>query len=281
MTIAIGFFDGVHLGHQAILKGADVALTFKTHPLALLKPEKAPRLIMSLEERLAAIKACGVKEVLALDFTESLAQLEPQEFAARYLGKLPCTVRCGDNWRFGVGGKGNAEFLRSLGYEVTVIPYAEYKGAVVSSTRIRAALEAGEIEDANAMLGRRFKVEGERFSGKGKGKDLGYPTVNIRTLDEGQRISGVKSIRLPLGVYEVEMDGARAIANYGHAPTFGADAWSSPVWEIHFLTSLSSVASAKEDQTFSLIRFIRPERKFSSLEDLQRQIALDCATIVA
>lgn len=274
MTIAIGFFDGVHLGHQAILKGADVALTFKTHPLALLRPDKAPRLIMSLEERLAAIKACGVKEVVSLDFTESLARLEPQEFAAQYLGSLPCTVRCGDNWRFGMGGKGDAEFLRSLGYEVSVIPYAEYKGAIVSSTRIRAALEAGEIEDANAMLGRRLKVEGERFCGKGKGKELGYPTVNIRPLSHS-------TLQLPLGVYEVEMDGARAIANYGHAPTFGADAWSSPVWEIHFLTSLSSVASAKEDQTFSILRFIRPERKFASLEDLQRQIALDCATIVA
>lgn len=277
MTIAIGFFDGVHLGHQKILKGADVALTFKTHPLALLKPEKAPRLIMSLEERLAAIKACGVKEVIAFDFTESLARLEPQEFAARYLGKIPCTVRCGDNWRFGMGGKADAEFLRSLGYEVTVIPYAEYKNGIVSSTRIRAALEAGEIEDANAMLGRRFKVEGEGFSGKGKGKELGYPTVNIRPLSHSY-----STLQLPLGVYEVEMDGARAIANYGHAPTFGADAWSSPVWELHFLSSIStSTSTSTSTLNFALRKFIRPERKFASLEDLQRQIALDCATIVA
>lgn len=272
--IAVGFFDGVHLGHRKILSNADVALTFTSHPLALLKPAIAPRLIMSLEDRLAAIRASGVKDVLALDFTTELAALEPSEFAARYFGPAPARIFCGANWRFGKGGKGDADFLRSLGYEVAVIPYAEYKGRVVSSTRIRAALEAGEIEDANAMLGRPYTISGEVFVGKGKGKDLGYPTLNLRPLS-----TSPSSLHLPLGVYEVEMDGACAIANYGHAPTFGADAWSSPVWEIHFLTSLSSVASAKEDQTFSLIRFIRPERKFDSLEDLRRQIALDCAKI--
>lgn len=272
--IAVGFFDGVHLGHRKILSNADVALTFTSHPLALLKPAIAPRLIMSLEDRLAAIRASGVKDVLALDFTTELAALEPAEFAARYFGPAPARIFCGANWRFGKGGKGDADFLRSLGYEVAVIPYAEYKGRVVSSTRIRAALEAGEIEDANAMLGRPYTISGEVFVGKGKGKDLGYPTVNLRPLS-----TSPSSLHLPLGVYEVEMDGACAIANYGLAPTFGADAWSSPVWEIHFLTSLSSVASAKEDQTFSLIRFIRPERKFDSLEDLRRQIALDCAKI--
>lgn len=272
MTVAIGFFDGVHLGHQEILKGADVALTFKNHPIAHLNPEKAPRLIMSLDERLSAIRACGVREVVALDFNESLASLEPHEFAARYLGELPCSVRCGDNWRFGKGGKGDAELLRDLGYQVAVIPYAEYKGVIVSSTRIRAALEAGEIEDAAAMLGRRFKVEGVRFDGKGKGKELGYPTVNIRPLSLSH-----STLRLPLGVYQVEMDGVSAIANYGYAPTFGENAWSAPVWEIHFLSPPPPLDSV----SFSVRKFIRPERKFASLEDLQRQIALDCATIVA
>lgn len=272
MTVAVGFFDGVHLGHQAILKGADVALTFKTHPLTVLRPDKAPRLIMSLDERLSAIKACGVKEVLALDFAAELANLEPSDFAARYLGSLPCTVRCGDNWRFGKGGKGDADFLRTLGYEVAVIPYAEYKGGIVSSTRIRAALEAGEIEDANQMLGRAYTISGEIFSGKGKGKDLGYPTVNIRSAIE---------LMLPKGVYEVEMDGARAIANYGFAPTFGARAWPTPVWELHFLSTPTPSPTPSLYTSFALRKFIRGERKFASLEDLQRQIALDCATIVA
>lgn len=271
--IAVGFFDGVHLGHRAILENADLALTFKTHPLAYLKRELAPRLMMSLEERLAAIRACGVKDVLALDFTPELAALEPAEFAARYLGTPPAEIFCGANWRFGRGGKGDADFLRTLGYRVNVVPYAIYRNAPISSTRIRAALEAGEIEDANAMLGRPYTISGEVFSGKGKGKDLGYPTVNLRP--------STSNLRLPLGVYEAAMDGARAIANYGHAPTFGADAWSSPVWEIHFLSSNLVLRSLGEggSVSFAVRKFIRPERKFDSLEDLRRQIALDCAKI--
>lgn len=274
MTVAIGFFDGVHLGHQAILKGADVALTFENHPLSLLKSEKAPRLIMSLEDRLAAIRACGVKRVEALKFDAELAALSPEEFLellkafANTLSN-PFSVRCGDNWRFGKGGVGDAAWLTARGIPVAVVPYAEYRGEPISSTRIRAALEAGAIEDANAMLGRAYTISGEVFSGKGKGKTLGYPTVNLRP--------STLNLRLPLGVYEVEMGGARAIANYGFAPTFGANAWSEPVWEIHFLTSRTS----QTPQTFSLLRFIRGERKFASLEDLKRQIALDCATIGA
>lgn len=275
MTVAIGFFDGVHLGHQAILKGADVALTFENHPLSLLAPEKAPRLIMSLEDRLAAIKACGVKDVRALEFTPELASMIPEEFVGRALSPLSAeiSVRCGDNWRFGKGGAGDAAWLNAHGISATVVPYAEYKGEIVSSTRIRRALEAGKIEDANHMLGRAYTISGDIFSGKGKGKELGYPTVNIRPLSHSH-----STLQLPLGVYEVEMEGSRAIANYGLAPTFGADSWLEPVWELHFLhNSLFNIHTS----SFELVRFIRPERKFASLEDLKRQIALDCATIVA
>lgn len=267
--IAVGFFDGVHLGHQSILASADIALTFKTHPLALLKPEIAPRLIMSLEDRLAAIRAVGVREVIALDFTHSLAALAPEDFAARHFGSAPAEIFCGANWRFGKGGKGDADLLKRLGYEVKVVPYAVYADKPISSTRIRAALESGAIEEANAMLGRSYSISGEIFRGKGKGKDLGYPTLNIRSFSQS-------SIRLPLGVYEVEMNGVKAIANYGRAPTFGEDAWQEPVWELHFL---SSQTSQTPQASFSVLRFIREERKFASLEDLQRQIALDCAKI--
>lgn len=271
----MGFFDGVHLGHQAILRSAEVALTFKSHPLALLRPELAPRLIMSLDERLAAIRACGVSEVVALDFTPELAKLAPEEFAARFFGTPPCAVFCGDNWRFGRGGKGDATLLRALGYEVTVSPYAVYKNEPISSTRVRAALEAGAIEDANAMLGRPYRVSGEVFSGKGKGREIGYPTVNLRS-----PIDDCGAVRLPLGVYAVEVDGVQAIANYGLAPSFKSDAWKSPVWEVHFLVSQTAqvpyaARTLQESRTFALRRFIRPERTFASVEELRAQIARD------
>ena len=276
--LAVGFFDGVHLGHQAILKGADAALTFRNHPLSVLAPERAPRLIMTCEERVAAIKSCGVKDVTVLDFTQELAALSPEEFVSRYImssvSRLPSSVRCGANWRFGRGGAGDAEFLRSRGFEVMVAPYVEYKGERVSSSRIRTALERGEIEDANEMMGRKFKVQGSRFKGKGLGKEIGYPTINLEL--------STLNLELPLGVYEVEVEGQRGIANYGLAPTMGEQAWSSPVLEIHIFRSTPTPSTyTLNSAEVEFVRFIRAEKKFDSVADLQRQIAADCATITA
>ena len=274
-SLAVGFFDGVHLGHQAILKGADAALTFRNHPLTILAPERAPRLIMSCEERVAAIKACGVKDVTVVDFTPELAEMPAEEFVDSFLkrkGFRFSTVRCGANWRFGAGGAGDAAFLRERGFGVEVVPYAEYKGEAISSSRIRAALERGEIEDANAMLGRRFQVSGFRFQGKGLGRKIGYPTANL------QLSTSTSSLHLPLGVYEVEVDGLRGIANYGLAPTMGDKAWHEPAMEIHFLHCPPPPLSSTSVNV-GLLRFIRKEMKFDSVADLQRQIAEDCAKI--
>ena len=285
-SLAVGFFDGVHLGHQAILKGADAALTFSNHPLSVLAPEKAPRLIMSPEERVAAIKACGVKDVTVLEFTRKLAEMSAEEFLTRHLAssvsRLSSSVRCGENWRFGKGGEGNAAFLRERGFTVEVMPYAEYKGERLSSSRIRRCLENGEIEDANAMLGRRFQVSGSRFQGKGLGGKIGYPTVNVEVLKHGFDGSNEYSrILLRHGVYEVEVDGLHGIANYGLDPTMVDMAWHRPVLEIHILGGRSDSFNSCSELSVSFLRFIRPERKFDSIEDLKRQIATDCATITA
>ena len=273
-SLAVGFFDGVHLGHQALLKGADAALTFRNHPLTVLAPERAPRLIMTPEERVAAIKACGVKTVTMLDFTPELAALSPEDFLARHLSSLiphPSSLICGANWRFGKGGAGDAAFLRRRGIEVAVVPFAVYKGERISSSRIRAALERGEIEDANAMLGRTFQVSGFRFQGKGEGAKLGYPTVNLKL--------EACNLKLPLGVYAVEVAGVRGVANYGLAPTMGDRAWKEPVLEVHLLDGREiDEAELSNAVSVSFIRFIRPERKFESVAVLKCQIAEDCAT---
>lgn len=281
-SLAVGFFDGVHRGHQAILAGADVALTFRNHPLSVLAPEKAPRLIMTCEERVAAIKSCGVKDVIVLDFTPELAEVPAEEFVRRYLASsvsgLPSSIRCGENWRFGKNGAGDAAFLRARGIDVKIVPYAEYQGERISSSRIRMALERGEIEDANAMMGRRYQVSGNREQGKGLGRQIGYPTVNLHLS------TSTSHLHLPFGVYEVEVEGRRAIANYGLAPTMGARAWTEPVLEMHFVESAGIEDGRREtaDETVvSVIRFIRPERKFNTIDDLKRQIAADCATIGA
>ena len=179
------------------------------------------------------------------------------------------------------GGAGDAEFLRSRGIAVEVVPYAEYKNERVSSSRIRAALERGEIEDANAMLGRKFQVSGFRFQGKGLGTKIGFPTVNLRISERESCESGESSrIVLRRGVYEVEVGGLRGIANYGIAPTMGEKAWREPAMEIHFL-HCPPPPLFSTSVNVGLLRFIRMEMKFDSVADLQRQIAADCATIRA
>lgn len=274
MTLAVGFFDGVHLGHQRILAGADAVLTFRNHPLSMLAPERAPRLIMTPGRRIEAIRACGVREVFAVDFTAEVAATPPEDFIERFAprtGGSPLSVRCGENWRFGRGGSGDAAFLRARGVPVEVVPYAEYRGGRISSSRIRAALESGAVEDANAMLGRPFEVEGEVFVGKGEGSKLGFPTLNVRP--------AALSLRIPLGVYAVECCGMKAVANFGVAPTFGADAWRAPVLEVHFAGTDAHVADGSV--VVRLLRFLRPERTFASLDELKAQIAKDCAEALA
>ena len=270
--LAVGFFDGVHLGHRAILSGAERALTFSNHPLSVLAPSHAPRLILSLDERLAAIRACGVREVVALDFTPELAALSPEAFVARHMHGVGI-VRCGANWRFGAGGAGDAAWLGAHGIEVVCVPYAVCGGEPVSSTRIRAAIECGDLEAANAMLGREFCRTGEVFCGKGEGAKLGFPTVNVRLAHE----AGVTRVNLPRGVYQVECGGACAVANWGQAPTMGARAWSENVLEIHFPDGLPTSLGPR--LTVNFRRFIRPERTFASIDELKAQISSDIAKL--
>jgi len=274
-TLAVGFFDGAHLGHQKILRGASAVLTFRNHPLTVLAPERAPRLIMTPEERVEAIKACGVSDVMVLDFTQELAEMPAAEFVEKFLKNRPA-VRCGENWRFGKGGEGDAVFLRKIGVAVEVVPFAEYKDERVSSSRIRACLACGEIEDANAMLGRRYVVRGERCEGKGLGTKIGYPTINLKLSTLNSQLS-----TLPHGVYEVVMNGERGIANYGVAPTLGDAAWREPVLEVHLISPPPPHFSTSISTSVEIVRFIRPERKFVSVDELRRQIAADCATIGA
>jgi len=282
-TLAVGFFDGVHLGHQKILRGASAVLTFRNHPLSLLAPERAPRLIMTPEDRINAIRACGVRHVTMLTFTRQVADMSPTEFLNEYVfvgrgAAHGMKILCGENWRFGKGGVGDAAFARKSGAETEVIPCVEYKGERISSTRIRACLEHGEISDANAMMGRRYEVRGTRHAGKGLGTKLGFPTINLKI-----STPNLQHVNLPRGVYEVVMNGERGIANYGLAPTLGADAWREPVLEVHLLASRLSAAGCQPSASavVEVVRFIRPERKFASVDELKRQIAADCATIGA
>ena len=272
MRLAIGFFDGVHLGHQRILAEADAALTFREHPLSVLAPDKAPPLLMTPAERLAAIAAIlnGPNRVKALPFTRELAAESADAFAARLRRDYPDleTILCGPNWRFGAGGAGDADFLRAHGFAVEVVPLEERDGAPVSSTRIRAALQAGDLSAANAMLGRPFAVAGEVVPGKGEGHKLGFPTINVRPANP------CLARLLPFGVYVADTAWGCAVANWGQAPTMGEQAWPAPVLEVHVIRPLDPLDSLTS-LTVSLVRFLRPERRFASVEELREQIATD------
>lgn len=279
MNLAIGFFDGVHLGHQKILAQADAALTFADHPLSVLVPDRAPALLMTREARMAAIagalrdgKGAGgdFERVRALDFTRELAAESPERFAEWLQGEYPAleTLYCGDNWNFGAGGRGNADFLRAKGFVVDVVPYATFGEKTISSTRVRAALKAGDMSGAKAMLGRAYAVTGKVVHGKGMGRSLGYPTLNV--LPDNPHLPRL----LQLGVYVVDTPFGRGLANYGLAPTLGDLSWTAPVLEVHLLEGRPTADCGM--LTVSFARFVRPERRFDSLEELQKQIGLDC-----
>ena len=266
--LAVGFFDGVHLGHRAILAGADAALTFRNHPLSVLKPECAPGLLTTFEEREAAIRSCGVKDVIALDFDRALADMPADEFAGRFL--RGSEVRCGDDWRFGARGEGCPEWLRRHGYAVSTVGFEVFRGGKISSSRIRSALDEGDVAAASAMLGRRYSLSGVVSRGKGLGGEIGFPTVNLHLSADGS------SRLLRRGVYEVSVDGVRGVANYGVAPSMGDRAWPHPVLEINF-PGVAVEFPEGSRLTVEFARFIRPEMKFSSLDGLRRQIARDIA----
>jgi len=281
-SLAVGFFDGVHRGHREILRGASAVLTFRNHPLSLLTPASAPRLIMTPEQRIAAIEACGVKTVHMLDFTREVANVPAADFAVfleRQTGLRFPVLRCGFNWRFGKDGAGDADVLRRQGFTVEVVPAVEYKGGCISSSRIRACVERGEIEDTNAMMGRRLEVKGQRSAGKGLGRQLGYPTINL-TLQPPAVNPRPTTLDLPLGVYEVELNGQKGVANYGLSPTMGDRSWKAPVLEVHLLAPRPLTSDDLGRQaSVQFVRFLRPERKFTSLEELRRQIVRDCAAV--
>ncbi len=272
MNLAVGFFDGVHLGHRRILAEADAVLTFRNHPATVLAPAAAPRLVMTAAARERALGAAlrgapGAAAVRLLDFTREFAALPPADFAFSLRREYPNleTLFCGPNWTFGARGAGSATFLRERGFHVETIPFFEVAGAPVSSTRIRSALAAGDLATANACLGRAWQVEGEVVHGKALGRALGFPTLNVRLPAE--------LVSPPLGVYAVDTAWGRAVANWGCAPTLGARAWAEPILEVHLLERVPQ--DVPHRLAISFRRFLRAERRFPSLAALTAQIAAD------
>jgi len=283
-ALTIGNFDGVHIGHQALISATvasalennlvPAVLTFDPHPSVIVAPERAPQMISTLEDRLRLLGLAGAQRVLVLPFTAEVARLSPQEFVSQVLVDALETkiVFVGENFRFGHKQSGHPETLRNLGVEYGFVSHflkpVAFRGEIVSSSLVRQYLANGRVSRAARLLARCFSVEGPVVSGRGIGRSQAVPTLNLRPTP-GQV--------LPRGIYiteTLEHSTTRrwqSVTSVGTNPTFG---------ETGTTIETFLLAPPLDEQTPRRIevrfrRFIRPERRFSTSAALKEQIAND------
>ena len=280
-AVALGAFDGIHLGHRAILgravtlareRGLEaLACTFDPHPLEVLQPDRAPRPITTLADRLELIAETGIDTAVVVAFTHAIAALEPEAFVRDALaGTLRAReIVVGFNHRFGRGARGDARLLEtlgpSLGFRTHVVAPLEVDGVPVSSSEIRAALGRGDLERATRLLGRPYALGGEVVRGAGRGRTLGFPTANVRMDLRLPLAPGGYACRARVGPAEY-----RAVVNAGVRPTFGE---TELAVEAHLLDFSGDLYGQRINLTF--LRRLREERRFPSVEALREQIVAD------
>jgi riboflavin kinase/FMN adenylyltransferase len=280
-VVALGNFDGVHLGHRAILKtaidraraasGTAFALTFDPLPAKVLAPTRAPRLILAPEDKLELLRASGIDGVIVIAFTAALSQLTPAAFVRDYLlGKIGAReVVVGHSVSFGHARAGNAEVMaelgRRMGFETVVVGPVTVEGAVVNSTRMRELISSGEMRTVARLLGRSHFLSGTVVHGRERGRTIGFPTANLNSATECLPPDGVYATRVILP------DGAFAsITNIGMRPTFAEPARTI---EAHIFDFDRDIYGAKI--RLEIVERIRGERKFESGQALAAQIAED------
>ncbi len=283
-VVTIGNFDGVHLGHQAILGrvcrrarelgGQAVAVTFEPHPLKLLRPEMDLPLLTTPAQKLELLQGCGLDAVVVLPFTREFAALPARDFVTGYFCERLRVreVVIGHDYCFGRGREGNVDLLREMGkvcgFTVQVVWAVESDEAVVSSSLIRALLRLGKVEEARRLLGRPYGVAGQVVRGQGRGaKLLGVPTANIRPVNELVPASGIYAVRVRRGA-EIRP----GVANIGTCPTF--DGCGSSL-EVHLLEFAGDLYG--EDLGVEFVARLREERRFPSVAALAAQIHADIA----
>lgn len=284
-VIAIGTFDGIHLGHQKVLEYAigraketgavATALTFEPPPVKVLRPEAAPARISTNQQRMDWFGALGMEAAVVIPFTKELAALTPEEFVRQILVeqlKVKAVV-VGDNFRFGAKQAGDVKFLREMGmregFEVVIHPPVMLNEKVVSSTLVRKLVSEGDVRHAARLLGRPFALTGEVVSGTGTGKKFTFPTLNLKPEQELLPTRGVYITRT---VLEGETSSHRSVTNVGNRPTFNGSGLSV---ETHLLDYSGNFAPKTIE-----IRFwkrLRAEKKFAGVEELKEQIAKDIA----
>lgn len=297
-VLTIGNFDGVHIGHQEIIRVAreladerqtDVVLmTFEPHPLAVLHPEKAPPILTPLSLKKQLLIELGVDVRLLLDATPETLSLKPEQFVRRFVSESlrPSALVEGEDFNFGAARAGNVQLLTEMGqqsgFEVIVVPARKIEipdGQTlrISSTMVRYMLGSGKVADAAMALGRAYRLIGPVCSGRGIGRKLGFPTLNMTRPDQLVPAEGVYAGYVQLG--RTEDDIARlgnrvgAIFSIGQARTFGDE--HPLLIEAHLLVNGDTDVTGKW-MAMDFVDFIRPQHKFTSPEELSKQITKDC-----
>ena len=264
--VAIGTFDGVHLGHREVIRGSDTVLTFDPHPLAVINPDATPKLISTFNVKRDLIAGLGVEELVVIPFDNGFASLTADEFVREVLiERLGAThVSVGDNFRFGRRAQGTPEFLREHGeFETRVATLVEASGETISSTQIRGLVAAGEVAKAAKFLGGPFLFEGEVVAGDRRGRDLGIPTANL-VPDERYVVPGH-------GVYAAWAHGHPAAVNVGVRPMF--ETGRGLLVEAHLIGFEGDIYG--ETLRIAFLERLRGEKTFDSVDELVAQMNRD------
>ncbi|MHA3773971.1 bifunctional riboflavin kinase/FAD synthetase [Verrucomicrobiota bacterium sgz303538] len=281
--LAIGVFDGVHLGHRAVIEracrdakaagGTAVVVSFDPHPIRVLRPEHAPRILTSTQHKTRLIGELGVEHLLLIPFDKEFASLPPEQFIRQLADAAqPLREICvGHQWSFGKGRAGNLDLLRTLGDELGFdevgVEAVCIEGEIVSSTLIRKAVQAGDLIHAARLLGRDYSILGTVVRGDQIGRKIGFPTANLSAHNEQFPPNGVYAVDAVLGSERL-----KGVVNIGVRPTI-AHASGERLLELH-LFDFSRDIYAQDIEVF-FRGFIRPERKFAGLDELKAQIARD------
>jgi riboflavin kinase/FMN adenylyltransferase len=265
-SVAIGTFDGVHLGHREVIRGSDTVLTFDPHPLSVIHPEATPKLLTTFPVKRDLIEGLGVKELVVIPFDRSFSQQSAEEFVQdvliRRLGAERVSV--GENFRFGKGAKGTADFLRSHDeFETNVTPLVEVAGETVSSSQIRGLVAAGEVKEAAEFLGGPFLFEGDVVEGDRRGRTLGMPTANLVPDDA--------YVHPGHGVYAALANDRPAAVNVGVRPTF--ETGRGLLVEAHLIDFDGDLYG--ETLRIAFLDRMRGEKRFESVDELVEQMNRD------
>jgi riboflavin kinase/FMN adenylyltransferase len=264
--VAIGTFDGVHVGHRQVIDRADTVLTFEPHPLRVLHPDATPKLIMPFSIKRDVIEGLRVQELVVIPFDREFSTIPPEDFCSRILVDTlgAKRVSVGENFRFGARAKGGPAMLGArTEFEARVVPLVEVDGEIVSSSRVRSLVAAGEIDTANRCLGAPFLFEGPVVKGDGRGRTLGFPTANLVPPDD--------LVTPGHGVYAAFANGRPAAVNVGIRPTF--ETGRGLLIEAYLIDFEGDLYGKTLRVAF--VARLRGERRFPSTDDLVAQMHRD------